>query len=211
LPRLPLTVRDAVADDCPALLELWANPLVPLAADPVAPVEADHAAAALQRIANDPFGRIVVAELEHEHADDEQGDDRPGLVGAVYLRRGPLSPLSSDEVLYLTHLKVHAAVLRHGIGSALVDAAVAWAEEQQIDVVLTYSAADDREANRFLARLGMSHVGVVRAGAVATMRAQLPGDVLAVARHLRRQPRMVGQVVAARRSQRRLRARGMAT
>src|SRR3712207_1793320 len=83
LPRLPLTVRDAVADDSPALLELWADPLVPLAADPVSVPDVELAAQAVVAIGNDPFSRIVVAEHEHD------GERR--VVGAVYLRRAPIS------------------------------------------------------------------------------------------------------------------------
>ena len=202
MPRAPLTVRQAVAADTPALLGLWRDTGFAATADALRSGDEDQAVRAVAAIADDPCSRIVVAELH----------DR--LVGAVFLRRVALSPLVGTEMLSMTHLQVDPDCARRGIGSALVEAAVEWAEEEQIESVITYSQAEDRRANRFLARLGLGQVGTVRTGPVATVRAALPGDAVAHARAGRRRMRgqnpAVDQVVAARRSQRRLRARDAA-
>jgi GNAT superfamily N-acetyltransferase len=197
--RASLTVRTAVTSDTPALLELWRTTGFAAIADALRGADQLQATEAVAAIADDPRSRIVVAEL-HGH-----------LVGAVFLRRVQLSPLVGTEQLSMTHLQVDPAVARRGIGSALVQAAVEWAEREQIESVLTFSPSDDRRANRFLARLGLGQIGIMRSGQVATIRAALLTDAVGVQRAGRRRPRAqnaaVDQVVAARRSQRRLRAR----
>ncbi|CAA9352679.1 MAG: hypothetical protein AVDCRST_MAG24-1892 [uncultured Nocardioidaceae bacterium] len=199
VPRAPLTVRRAVAADTPALLALWRTTGFAATADALRGADEAEATQAVAAIADDPRSRIVVALLGEQ------------LVGAVFLRRVALSPLVSNELMSMTHLQVDPGAARRGIGSALVEAAVEWAEAEQIDSVLTYSKPDDRPANRFLARLGLGQVGTVRYGPVATVRAALPSDAVSGARAARRgirgQHLAVDQVVAARRSQRRLRAR----
>jgi len=199
VPRAPITVRPAVALDTPALLALWRDTGFTATADALRGVDQVEATRAIAAITADPRSRIVVA--EHQ--------DR--IVGAVFLQRFWPSPLAYTELLSMTHLQVDPAWARRGIGTALVQAAVEWAEEQQLESVLTYSQPDDRQANRFLARLGFGHVGNIRSGPVATVRAALPTEaVLGAARSPRRmggRSPAVGQVIAARRSQRRLRAR----
>ena len=199
MPRASVTVRQASAADTPALLSLWRTTGFAATADALRGADEAEATEAVAAIVADPRSRIVVAEMGGH------------LVGAVHLRRAQLSPLVSTELLTMTHLQVDPTVARRGIGSALVEAAVEWAEEAQIESLLTYSQADDRPANRFLARLGLGQVGTVRSGPVATVRAALPSDALGGQRVGRRRARSqhlaVDQVIAARRSQRRLRAR----
>jgi ribosomal protein S18 acetylase RimI-like enzyme len=197
VPRAPMTVRTAVPADTPALLELWRNTGLAATADALRGADEQQATQAVAALADDPHGRIVVAELDGR------------VVGAVLLWRIALSPLVDTEQLSMTHLQVDPAVARRGVGSALVEAAVEWAEQEQIESVLTYCHADDRPANRFLARLGLGQVGTVRSGPVATIKAALPAEAVGAQRTGRRRVRnaAVDQVVAARRSQRRLRAR----
>jgi len=199
VPRAPLTVRTAVASDTPALLALWRDTAYTATADALRGADEVEATRAMATIADDPLSRIVVAVHDAR------------VVGAVFLRRIALSPLVSTELLSMTHLQVDPACARRGVGTALVEAAVEWAEQHQIQSVLTYSQPDDRPANRFLARLGFGQVGTVRSGPVATVRAALPSDAGAVAKGSRRRvgtrSTAVGQVVAARRFQRRLRTR----
>jgi ribosomal protein S18 acetylase RimI-like enzyme len=200
VPRAALTVRHAVPDDTPALLTLWRTTGFASTADALRGADHQQATEAVAAVADDPRSRIVVAELEGR------------LVGAVFLRRVAMSPLVDAEQLSMTHLQVDPTVARRGIGTALVQAAVDWAEQQQLESVLTYSQVDDRPANRFLARLGLGQVGTVRSGPVATIRAALPSDAGAAQRAGRRRsrtPGAAGPVVAARRSQRRLRARNV--
>ena len=199
MPRAPLTVRRAVTADTPALLDLWRTTGFAATADALRGADVQQATEAVAAVADDPRTRIVVAELDGR------------LVGAVFLRRVALSPLVGVEQLSMTHLQVDPEVARRGVGSALVEAAVEWAEQEQIESVLTYSQVDDRPANRFFARLGLGQVGTVRSGPVATIRAALPSDAAATQRVGSRRGRtpgtVVDQVVSARRSQRRLRAR----
>jgi ribosomal protein S18 acetylase RimI-like enzyme len=198
VPRAPLTVRPAVASDTPGLLALWRDTGFTATADALRRVDEVEATQAIAAIAADPRSRIVVAELDGQ------------IVGAAFLQRFWPSPLAYTELLSMTHLQVDPACARRGIGTALVEAAVDWAEQQQLESVLTYSQPDDRPANRFLARLGFGQVGIVRSGPVATVRAALATDAAGNGRTRRRaatRSPAVGQVVAARRSQRRLRAR----
>ena len=198
MPRAPLTVRTAVRSDTPALLALWRDTGLTATADALRGADEADATRAIAAIADDPRSRIVVAEHSGR------------IVGAVFLQRFWPSPLAYTELLSMTHLQVDPAWARHGIGTALVEAAVEWAEQQQLESVLTYSQPDDRPANRFLARLGFGHVGNIRSGPVATVRAALPSDTVGATRGRKRvagRSPVVGQVVAARRSQRRLRAR----
>ena len=199
VPRAPLTVRRAVSADTPALLALWRDTGFAAAADALRGADEIEATQAVATIADDPRSRIVVAVQDAR------------IVGAVFLRRVALSPLVGTELVSMTHLQVDPAHARRGIGTALVEAAVEWAEQEQIESVLTWTQSDDRPTNRFLARLGFGQVGTVRSGPVATVRAALPADaVFGAVRGRRRvgsRSPAVGQVVAARRSQRRLRAR----
>ena len=199
MPRAPLTVRPAVALDTPALLSLWRDTGFTATADAFRAADVDEATQAIDAIADDPRSRVVVAELGGR------------LVGAVFLRRLAPSPLASTELLQMTHLQVDPSCARRGIGTALVEAAVEWAEQEQIESVVTYSQPDDRTANRFLARLGFGQAWTVRSGSVATVRAALTTDAVAGTGRTRRRvgtrSTAIGQVVAARRSQRRLRAR----
>lgn len=195
---MPVHVREATADDATALCDLWTD-LVGQAVDPLGdPPELVVAKAVLRHSGDEGQGRILVAEL----------DDL--VVGCGYLRVTLASPLDEGRVVHLSHVQVAAGWGRQGVGSALVEAALTWAEQQDIASVVTSVPASHREANRFLARLGMAPVASIRGGAVATLRGRLPHDPSAAARQNGRSVRSVGQVVAARRSQRRARARSVA-
>ena len=89
---------------------------------------------------------------------------------------------------------------RHGVGRALMEAAVTWAEERGAAYVATAAAAGSRDANRFLARLALGPRATLRMAPTTAVRAKLttrrtpatraPGrhltQVLAVRRSLRR-------------------------
>lgn len=195
MPRNPLQLRDATSADASALIEVWADLARPGPTDRT-PVASREAATekALERIAADPDERLVVAVL----------DDT--VVGAVHLRVAPLSPIHEETAIHVTHLHVIDRCRRHGIGRALVSSAVAWAEDRDITHVLAAISATSRDANRFMARLGLGQLAVVRGSTVAALRAKLPVEAVAV-RAGHRAQRNVAQVVAERRSQRRARAR----
>jgi GNAT superfamily N-acetyltransferase len=183
--RCPAHVRDARPGDASALIEVWATLT---AAGGASVTEAADAAA---RIATDPDQRLLVAVV----------DER--VVAAVHLARAALSPIHTEQAVQLSHLHVLEGYRRHGVGRALLEAAVSWAEDGHIEHVLAAATVSDREANRFMTRLGLTQVAVLRGATVGALRAKLPvhPPVAAVVGH--RSVRGVGQVLAQRRSLRR--------
>lgn len=192
--RNPVHVRDATPHDVPALLGLWSGSSARAAERDAAAAEGE-ATASVARIAADPDQRLVVAVLEHQ------------VVGAVHLVRAPISPIHSEMGVHVTHMQVFEKWRRHGVGRALVEAAVGWAEEKDTVHVLTAASVGSRDANRFMARLGFAQIAVVRGATVATLRAKMPLETPAAARVGSRSSRGVAQVLAQRRLQRRSQAR----
>lgn len=190
--RMPVLVRDAVEVDASAICGLWAGPLHRPELDEGSTRELE-AERGIARTAGDPLARILVAEVEG------------ALLGCAHLRLAYASPIRSERVLLVNHLQVAKHAERLGVGGALLEAAVSWAEHEGVASLLAPAAASDREANRFLARLGMAQLAVLRGTKVAALRARMPGDHSAVVRGATRTSRSVGQVVALRRSQRRSR------
>lgn len=176
--RHPLLVRDAEPADLAELLEVWA-----LSGNGVdhAPGFSAEAAQALANISADPDERLVVCEVDGR------------VVAAISLRRAPLSPLHTDNVVHSSFLLVRPDHRRHGCAHALLQAAVDWAEEKGIEHVSAITASQSRDANRFLARLGLSPVATVRVAPTAVLR-----DKLAPA-----PARSVSRVLAQRRTMRR--------
>lgn len=152
-------------------------------------------AKAVLRFSEDDSGRIIVAEVDGS------------VVGCGFMSVGVASPLDDGRVVHLSHVQVAPGCARQGVGTAMVEATVTWAESRGIDFVVTSVPTSHREANRFMARLGMAPVASLRGGAVATLRARLPHGQSAAVRQGGRKGRSVGKVVAARRSQRRARSR----
>jgi len=129
------------------------------------------------------------------------------VAGAAHLVRAPVSPIHSDSAVYVLHLQVLDKFRRHGAGRSLMEAAVTWAEEKDSTHVVAAASAGSRDANRFMARLGLGPTAMVRAATVASLRAKLPLEPPAVARVGSRSHRSVGQVIVQRRSLRRARDR----
>ena len=128
--RSPVVIREAVPEDVPGLRQVMTTgPLTEL--DHSRPREA---AAAVARTAADPDQRLLVA---------AQGTV---VVGAVLLVRAPLTPLHTDAALHVLHLHVREDARRHGIGPALMEATVSWAEEK--DIVDVLAAAPRRLSGR---------------------------------------------------------------
>jgi GNAT superfamily N-acetyltransferase len=193
-----VTVRDALPGDVRALLALWQPLLPPVLGVPDGSPE-DVVERAIRRIETDPTGRMVVAEVDGE------------LAGATYLSLTKLSPLFPTQAVTICHLQVAKNAERKGVGRSLVEAGLAWAELEQVESVLAISPVNDRETNRYLARLGMGQVGVLRGSTTAALRARMPMDPVSAARTSARQSRTVTHVVATRRLQRRARARRLAS
>ena len=195
---MPVLVRDAVENDALALSRLWSDLVAHPGADALGDPPEVVVAKAVGRYDDDDQGRILVAEID-------------GLVvGCAFLRIGLVSPVDDSGVVQLSHVQVDAAYGRQGVGTALVDATLTWAERRGIESVVAAVPAHDREANRFLARLGLAMVANLRGGSVPALRARLAHAPAAAGRPNGRRGRNVGQVVAARRSQRRARIRQIA-
>ena len=190
--RAPITVRTAEPEDAAELIEVWTKTTHELHDDFAECQVADgflitpevmEAAGAIARITADPSERLLVAELDG------------GIVGAMHLRRGPVSPIQQLEAVHLSHLNVIPTHRRRGVASALLAAATAWAEEKDSTHLLATSPASTRDAHRFLARLGFGQVAVVRAAPVSSLRARFAGGVSP--------SRDTGRLIARRRTLRR--------
>ena len=197
---MPVHVREADERDAVVLARLWCDLAARADCETGAPGVAcvEAVAKAVQRYADSDSGRIVVAEIDGT------------VVGCGFMSAGVASPLDEGQVVHLSHVHVEPGHGRLGVGSALVEATLTWAEQKGYESVVTSAPANHREANRFLARLGMAPVASLRGASVAALRARLPHDPSVVARQSGRMSRSVGQVVAARRSQRRARTRTQA-
>ncbi len=190
--RNPVHVRDAGPADAEALVAIWADFSKRAPGEPELSPETETEAA-LARIAAESDERLVVGIVE----------DR--IVGAMYMRRAAISPIHSGTAIHTSHLHVLDAWRRHGVGRALLEAAVSWAEEKDTGHVLAASATSSREANRFMARLGLGQIAVIRGATVPALRAKLPAESAAVARIGTRSQHNLSQVLAQRRSLRRAR------
>lgn len=189
--RSAVTTRDAGPEDLDQLAELWGTNL--RGTDGRVDLEV-----VLARSTARPDQRIVVAECDGEFA------------GAVLLVTTTVSPLNLQQVVHLVHPTVLPPFRRRGAGCALVEAAVALAEERGIEEIGTAALSASRDANRFMARLGLSTRATLRLAPTALVRGRLNamrpgteaqlgartassrqrGQVLAVRRSLRRQPRV---------------------
>lgn len=185
--RSPVQILDASTEDAAALLDVWA----PLPGRDDTSVVLQDAAASVARIAADPDQRLLVARVDGS------------VAGAVHLMRAPISPLHSESAVYMMHLNVVDEFRRHGVGRALMEATVVWAEEKDTSHVITAASVSSRDANRFMARFGLGQIAVMRGATTAALRAKLPVETPAVAKVDRRSHRSVGAVLAQRRSMRR--------
>jgi GNAT superfamily N-acetyltransferase len=175
--RSPVALRDATLADAERLAELW-QPFLRRG-----PEEQLHdLATAIEQLGDRPGERLLVAEYDGAFA------------GAAFLKAGTYSPVNPEPVLQVHNATVTPEFRRRGIGKALLDAAVTWAEELGIGHVATAASSGSREANRFMARLALGPQAVLRMAPTHAVRARLstrnPGarqvtQVLAVRRSLR--------------------------
>jgi len=191
MPRSAVLVRDATPADAEALVTVWSFLLSGRQERETSPSAVSDAASAAARVAADPDQRVVVAAIDDE------------VVGAAHLVRAPLSPVSSEQAVHLSHLNVLESHRKQGAGRALVEEALSWAEEKDSSHVIAAASVNSRDANRFMARLGLSQVAMVRGATVAALRARMPVEPPVAARVGSRTYRNVGQVLAQRRSMRR--------
>lgn len=155
--RASVVVRTAVLSDAPELVALWAEHLRPgtreaAVADVCAAVEAADA---------DDAARLVVAELDGE------------IVGSLHVRATALSPMNAELTVHAFGPQVRSDFRHRGVGTALMEVAVAFAEERGIQYVSGSALSTSRDSNRFFARLSMGPRAVLRVSATHVVRQRL--------------------------------------
>jgi len=135
--RNTVNICDASPSDAAALVEVWSSLIGRAPESEAVPQATQEAASAVARIAADPDQKLLVARVEDQ------------VAGAVHLSRSQLSPVHSDTAVYVMHLQVIESFRRHGVGRALMEATVTWAEEKDTDHVIAAATVGSRDANRF--------------------------------------------------------------
>jgi GNAT superfamily N-acetyltransferase len=180
--RTAVSLREATAADAQFLAELWADVLRRAdRQEQVADLEL-----IIKNAAESSEQRLVIAEHDGQPA------------GAVLMLVGTMSPLNLDPCVNAVAPHVLPSCRRKGVGRMLMDAAVTWAEELGIAHVATAASAGSRNGNRFMARLSLGPVAVLRASSTHAVRAKLTAQAPRSKRTNGGRP--VGQVLAARRS-----------
>lgn len=214
--RPSVVVRVATPADLPVLVVLWSQ-LRELGRDPAArsvrsPNTACVAGAEerLCEVIRSDACRVVVAEVATDAAGDGGTGPATEVVGMAILSDTRVGQLMDLPAVQLTHVIVAEGRRRHGVGRALVSAAVSYAEERCADeiVVSVYPAL--REANRFYARLGFAPLVVRRIAPVGALRRRLaaldhrsaglirrPGRPARTGLSLRPKPTRVGDATSA--------------
>lgn len=197
--RTPIELRDARPEDAAVLAVIWKDSL--RRGNAVA--QCADVLQVIRDVANgsgrETVERIVVAEI---------GDQ---VVGAMLIQLRTLSPVNLEPTVFVHNLYVDPDHRRHGVGIALMDAAVCFAEDNDTEHVVTLSPANSRDANRFMARLAFGSQAMVRIAATPAVRARIsaarPKLPSVVATRNPRSNARLTQVLAARRSMRRQQAR----
>jgi GNAT superfamily N-acetyltransferase len=95
------------------------------------------------------------------------------VAGAVFLQATTFTPLNREPAVQAVSPHVLPEFRRKGVGTALIEAAVRFAEQQGIPHVCTAANPDARDANRFMARLAFSPQATLRAASTSAVRARL--------------------------------------
>lgn len=187
--RAPFHVRSVELTDADALSSLWH-----FSGERSAVTPGTDIPSTIRKVLAGVRDQIVVAEVGGV------------VVGAAYLQVAPLMPVTSEQAVFVSMLRVHEDFRSRGVARGLMEAAVTWAEKHGTSHVVTLTPGNSRDTNRFLARLGLSPVASVRVAATAALRAKLPVEVPSVVRGRAASPAgrgNLGQVLAARRATRR--------
>lgn len=155
--RMPVVVRAALVEDAPALAELWGDIL----RSGTPEEQAADLVRVIERCAGDDDRALVVAEFEGQ------------LAGAVFVEATTLTPLNLEPAVLAVSPHVLPQFRRHGVGSALMEAAVRHAEARGIATLSTAANANARDANRFMARLSFAPQATLRAASTVAVRAKL--------------------------------------
>jgi GNAT superfamily N-acetyltransferase len=155
--RTPVTVRAAAADDLPALRELWSDILRRGSTEE----QLADLRTVLADADRDPDQAIVVAEYDGQ------------VAGAIHLSATTLTPLNLEPAVLAVSPHVLPDFRRHGVGSALIEAAVRFAEAHGIATLSTAAVSSSRDANRFMARLSFTPQATLRAATTVAVRSKL--------------------------------------
>lgn len=188
--RPPVVLRTAGVADADALTALWTEHLRP--GSRAAQLEDMQAAIVAAEL--DDGARMVVAEADGE------------ILGVLHVRVAPASPVNLELVAQVYGPLVRDDRERRGVGTALMDAAVVFAEERGIAHVVAAALSASRDSNRFFARLSMGPRAVLRVASTHGVRQRLgsgrtPRGVVGSIT-----TRNIDRVVAARRGRRQSRA-----
>lgn len=184
--RHQVCLRPACVEDALFLVELWADALRRCDVQE----QVAHVEVLVKESTANPEQRLLVAEVDGVPA------------GAVLLRVSTVTPLNPEPVVQAFSPHVTPTHRRQGVGRALLEAAVAYAEELGVPLVATAAASASRDANRFMARLGLSPQATLRLAGTHAVRAKIEAQ----RPPQERDERSRAQVLAARRSLRRRRA-----
>jgi GNAT superfamily N-acetyltransferase len=156
--RMQFTVRRVTPELEPDFTMLWAESCVGAgAALATRAASEDRVAVALAR----PGVRAYLAVT----------DSQP--VGYIVLTRGPLSFLSESQCVSIDEMFVLPEARRSGAARALLNAAATYADRLGADQIASSVPAQDREANRFFARLGFSSDVVRRVTTTIALRRKI--------------------------------------
>ncbi len=155
--RTPVCVRAAVADDLPVLRELWGDILRRGSSDE----QLSDLRQVLAAVQDDRDQAIVVAEYDGQ------------VAGAIHLSATTLTPLNLEPAVLAVSPHVLPQFRRHGVGTALIEAAVRFAEAHGIGTLSTAAVSSSRDANRFMARLSFTPQATLRAATTVAVRAKL--------------------------------------
>ncbi|MEV3989663.1 GNAT family N-acetyltransferase [Streptomyces sp. NPDC049837] len=142
-----LEIRPAAHDDIPAIVALLADD--PLGAQRESPDDLTPYTAAFERLTGDPHQHLVVAVREERVVGTLQLTIVPGLS-----RRGATRSI-------IEAVRIHADERGGGLGTQLIEWAIAESRHQGCQLVQLTSDATRTDAHRFYERLGFqaSHLG----------------------------------------------------
>lgn len=181
--RMPVMVRDAAPDDVPVLRDVWSDVLRRVDGDQ----QTRDVEEILAEVQDDERRAVLVAQYDGQ------------VAGAVYLEATTLTPLNREPAVLVLSPHVLDGFRRKGIGTALMEAAVRFADHHGIAHVATAAASDSRDGNRFMARLSLVPQAVLRVTTTQMLRSRLSSRRAA---HPRPTSRHIDKVLAARRGRR---------
>ncbi|WP_245961874.1 GNAT family N-acetyltransferase [Quadrisphaera granulorum] len=169
------------------------------AVDPDAPRSREPRPEALRALLEDPRAELHLALSPREPGRDDEGTEE--AVGVVVLRHGMSLLPAVAPVLHVEQLWVAPAWRRRGVGHQLLAAAAASATAAGAEEVWAVAAPGERDAQRFLARLGFAHPVVHRVAPLALLRARLAAATASAPALGARRRAALEQLLARRRRQ----------